>query len=186
MVRAWFMDDSTEDQRFEHMRYPPDFLDLETVRKITGVLHWKLNPETFETDGVLDKIRMERGYTYHDMIEIAPYTLPEYEERIKIFFTEHLHTDEEIRFIIDGSGYFDVRAINEAWIRIEVTKGDLIILPAGVYHRFTLDRNDYIKVMRLFIGEPVWTPHNRPLGDGLECRQVYIDKLLKGSPEFDW
>lgn len=39
-----------------------------------------------------------------DVISIHKDKLPNYEEKIKSFYEEHLHTDEEIRFVLDGSG----------------------------------------------------------------------------------
>lgn len=44
MVRAWFMDEDVKsDQRLEHHKNPPEFLDLETLFKISGVEYFKVS-----------------------------------------------------------------------------------------------------------------------------------------------
>ncbi|XP_046584215.1 1,2-dihydroxy-3-keto-5-methylthiopentene dioxygenase-like isoform X2 [Haliotis rubra] len=177
MVRAWFMDSSDADQRLPHMLEPPQFVDLDTLRGVSGVEYFQIDADDHEKNKELQKMRDDRGYSYYDMIEITKEKLPNYEQKIKAFFEEHLHSDEEIRFILDGSGYFDVRDKNDKWIRIECVKGDLIILPAGIYHRFTLDTKNYIKALRLFVGEPVWTPINRP-ADEHPARLNYVNTVM--------
>lgn len=174
-MEAWYMDESDEDQRKEHRRVPNEAATFKTLRKL-GVLSWKLDPESKESSERLEAIRRVRSYSYEDVIEVSKDTLPNYEEKIKCFYEEHLHTDEEIRYVLEGSGYFDVRDADDRWIRIACKKGDMIVLPEGIYHRFTLDEGNYIKAMRLFVGEPIWTPYNRPCDDS-ESRKAYLARL---------
>lgn len=92
------------------------------------------------TIDIVDKLAAERGYKNRDEVCVSPQTMGDvYEEKVKTFFSEHLHEDEEIRYIRDGEGYFDVRGQEDEWVRIRLSKDDLIILPAGIYHRFTTD-----------------------------------------------
>ncbi|XP_075161167.1 acireductone dioxygenase 1 [Haematobia irritans] len=179
MVKAWFMDNEITDQRLEHHRNPPAFIGLDELFKKTGVEYFLINADNYQNDNVLQDLRKNRNYTYEDEITCSEKCLPDYANKLKSFFTEHLHTDEEIRLVLDGSGYFDVRDNEENWIRIAVTKGDLIIIPAGIYHRFTLDSNNYVKAKRYFVGEPVWVPYNRP-ADDMDCRKEYLKHQSEG------
>jgi 1,2-dihydroxy-3-keto-5-methylthiopentene dioxygenase len=43
MVQAWYMDSSEEDQRLEHHRQPPNFLDVDELFKATGVEYFKVS-----------------------------------------------------------------------------------------------------------------------------------------------
>ncbi|KAI8017697.1 1,2-dihydroxy-3-keto-5-methylthiopentene dioxygenase 2 [Camellia lanceoleosa] len=147
VIQAWYMDDSGEVQRLHHHLDPEEYVSLDQLAEL-GVLSWRLDADNYENDDKLKKIHEDRGYSYTDIIEVCPEKLPNYEEKIKSFFEEHVHTDEEIRYYLAGSGrirYFDVRDCNESWIRVWLKKGGLIVLPAGIYHRFTLDSNNYIK-----------------------------------------
>lgn len=176
-IEAWCMDESNGDPRLPHHRSPKEYVSLDTLAEI-GVLHWKLNAKDNENDPELRKIREERGYNYMDLLDLCPEKVENYEQKLKNFYTEHIHADEEICYCLEGSGYFDVRDKVDRWIRIWVKEGDLIILPAGIYHRFSLDASNYVKLMRLFKGEPIWTPYNRPQEDH-PARKEYIKSLTE-------
>lgn len=168
-MRAYWYDNSEADQRLPHDdgRSVPE----STLASI-GVLY-SHHPQL----STVDELAKERSYKNRDEIVVSPAAMGDvYESKVKMFFDEHLHEDEEIRYIRDGAGYFDVRSEGDDWIRIRLEKDDLIILPAGIYHRFTTDDNNYIKAMRLFKEDPKWTPLNRgEATDANEHRKQYLE-----------
>ncbi|KAF2290162.1 hypothetical protein GH714_003785 [Hevea brasiliensis] len=103
-IDAWFMDESSEDQRLPHHRNPQEFVSLDHLAEL-GVLYWHLNPEDYE-DGEELKNQGSEGYNYMDLLDLCPEKVANYEEKLKNFYTEHIHADEEIRYCLTGSGLF--------------------------------------------------------------------------------
>ncbi|KAI1174169.1 family-domain-containing protein [Nemania sp. FL0916] len=179
-MRAYWYDNVAGDQRLPH----DSGRDVdEALLKEIGVLYYRMPA----MEGV-DALARDRDYKNRDEIVVSPEKMGAvYESKVRMFFDEHLHEDEEIRYIRDGRGYFDVRSKGDEWVRIQLEKDDLIILPAGIYHRFTTDEDNYIQAMRLFKDEPKWTPLNR-CGevDENEFRKAYVhefvDKFAAASP----
>ncbi|KAJ2900557.1 1,2-dihydroxy-3-keto-5-methylthiopentene dioxygenase [Coemansia aciculifera] len=161
-MRAYLYDNSDADPREPH-----DSGVSVSVKELNdiNVQYQQLEGTLEQQLQVVEKLCVDRSYKNRDEINISPTLLPNYEEKIKIFFTEHIHEDEEIRFIIEGAGFFDVRDRLDRWVRILVEAGDLLIVPAGIYHRFTLTTTNHVRAMRLFKEDPKWTPINRPEAD---------------------
>lgn len=91
----------------------------------------------------MEDIAKTRNYANRDEITVSPDAMgAAYDEKIRLFYDEHIHEDEEIRYILKGTGYFDVRDQDDRWVRIRAEPGDLLILPAGIYHRFTVDEEN--------------------------------------------
>ena len=171
MVKAWVMTEG-EDLTQPLQKNPNEEVTLEQLGKL-GLMYFHMDgPE----DPAFHQLCLDRHYTYQDQVTLSVEKTPNLEALLARFVTEHLHDDEEIRFCVDGSGYFDVRGSSDEWIRVHVTKGDLLILPAGVYHRFTLDTDRYIIAKRMFQGEQVWTAYDRPQDDR-PTRVAYLQTI---------
>lgn len=117
--------------------------------------YFEPNPATFQQG--LDAWKAKRGYVAQDEVKLSPQT-PNLDAILAKFSDEHLHTDDEVRYIVSGEGIFDVRSRADQWIRILVEAGDFIIVPANMYHRFTLTETKTIHAVRLFKENPSWVP----------------------------
>ena len=135
-----------------------------------------------ETQDPLARIAKERHYKHIDIVTLNLVLfnndIDAYNAKMQQFYKEHYHEDEEIRYIVEGEGYFDVRDKNEQWIRTKLYPQDMLILPAGIYHRFTLTSElKYVKAVRLFQDEPKWEAINRELNQSSEARETYLKQI---------
>lgn len=108
-----------------------------------GVLHYTFPPSSPSSAAQVEDLAKTRAYANRDEITVSPAAMgAAYEDKIKLFYDEHMHEDEEIRYVLKGTGYFDVRDGEDRWVRMRAEEGDLLILPAGIYHRFTVDEEN--------------------------------------------
>eukprot|EP01137_Pigoraptor_chileana_P011876 Opistho-2@63464 len=137
MVEAWFMDDEATSPQQPHKQTPNAPVSLDYLESF-GVKYFNVDGDTDEGRASLDRICAELNIKNRDQVHIVE-SMAGYQDKIKMFFQEHIHEDDEVRHFVAGSGFFDVRDPDDKWVRIHAAKNDLLVLPAGIYHRFTLD-----------------------------------------------
>ncbi len=125
-----------------------------------GIYYAQMPVDEEQYRAPLDAICRERGYVAQDQVHLSVST-PNLEPLLEKFFQEHLHTDEEIRFVLKGEGIFDLRDCDDRWMRVHVVPGDLLIVPPNKYHRFALTDAMNITCKRLFQNQDGWAALNR-------------------------
>ena len=122
-----------------------------------GILSWTVSSDEAARAELIERIKREHGYVDQDFVALLPDT-PNLDTICAKFDKEHYHTEDEVRFVVEGEGIFDVRDGADQWIRIEVREGDIIVIPANTYHRFYLTDQKRIRCMRLFANHDGWSP----------------------------
>ena len=115
-------------------------------------------------DHRFEELKTSQGYTTRDLIVLHE-NIPGVDEMLAKFCAIHYHTDDEVRYILDGKGYFGFVDQTENQFMVEVTAGDYINVPANAEHWFVLGDSKRIKAVRYFIDTSGWTPvyTDRPL-----------------------
>jgi 1,2-dihydroxy-3-keto-5-methylthiopentene dioxygenase len=102
----------------------------------------------------IERLKARGGYRSCDVLRV----MPDHPDRANLrtkFLDEHIHDDDEVRFFVEGSGLFYIRAGGIVHA-LECTAGDLIVLPAGTAHWFDTGERPRFTVIRLFITPEGW------------------------------
>jgi 1,2-dihydroxy-3-keto-5-methylthiopentene dioxygenase len=156
------------------LHFPPNescIDDVDAIRRELASLgidyeRWTLDrvPSDATADQVLaayaDEIaemKQRGGYVTADVIDVQPDT-PNLEAMLAKFDKEHTHSEDEVRFTLSGRGIFFL-VLGEKIASVEVGPGDMLRVPRGTRHWFTLCEDRRIRAIRWFQDISGWTPH---------------------------
>ena len=103
----------------------------------------------------IEVLKQKFGYASADVCAMKAKT-PNLDKMLSAFTKEHHHTDDEVRFTVEGEGIFGINPITDEPFEIIVEKGDLLIVPANTRHWFELTEKKNICCIRIFKENPKW------------------------------
>jgi len=106
----------------------------------------------------IDKLVAEEGYQTVDVISLDA-SNPEVEAKVpelrQKFLSEHRHSEDEVRFFVDGQGLFSLHLQNKVY-EVLCQKGDLISVPANTPHWFDMGPKPSFVAIRFFNNTEGW------------------------------
>lgn len=117
----------------------------------------------------IDKLKKKFGYASADCCSLNT-SNPNLDKILDPFKKEHHHTDDEVRFTVEGEGIFGVNPLSDPPFEVYVEKGDLLVVPAMTRHWFELTEKKNICCLRIFKENPKWEAvyEMTPLGSSLK------------------
>jgi 1,2-dihydroxy-3-keto-5-methylthiopentene dioxygenase len=106
--------------------------------------------------GEIEEMKRRGGYLTADVIDVTPET-PGLDAMLARFDKEHTHSEDEVRFILAGRGIFFL-ALAQGVAAVEVHPGDMLRVPRGTKHWFTLCEDRRIRAVRWFQQTEGWAP----------------------------
>ena len=107
-------------------------------------------------DEEIAEMKRRGGYVTADVIDVNAET-PGLDAMLARFDKEHTHSEDEVRFILAGRGIFFLH-LGELVVSVEVGPGDMLRVPRGTTHWFTLCEDRRIRAIRWFQDTAGWTP----------------------------
>ena len=102
----------------------------------------------------IDRLMKENGYQTVDVVSLTP-DHPNKTALREKFLSEHTHSEDEVRFFVEGSGLFCLHP-NENVYAVLCEKGDLISVPDGTPHWFDMGTQPHFACIRLFSNPEGW------------------------------
>ena len=102
----------------------------------------------------IERLKRECGYRSVDVLRCLPDNPKREELRLK-FLDEHTHAEDEVRFFVEGSGVFYLRASGKVFMTL-CERGDLLSVPAGIRHWFDMGPAPHFTAIRLFTTPAGW------------------------------
>jgi len=102
----------------------------------------------------LDALMGETGAGSADVVKLTP-DHPQAQVLREKFLQEHIHSEDEVRFFVEGAGNF-VLHLNGTIYDARCEKGDLISVPAGTKHWFDAGLAPSFTALRVFSHTDGW------------------------------
>mgnify|MGYP003630842705 CR=1 FL=1 len=118
-------------------------------------------PEDADDDAVMEayaadikRLKDENGYQSVDIIRLSS-DHPQKDELRNKFLSEHTHSEDEVRFFVEGAGVFYLRMDEKVYMTL-CERGDLISVPTGTKHWFDMGPQPHLTCIRLFTSKEGW------------------------------